>query len=86
MFHIMLQSFTYLFVLSIDSTRIWNSPYKGMVRLTGGDYSNQGLVEVYCNGQWGTVCDDNFSTTTAQVVCRQLGYTGYSTWRSGLTL
>ena len=56
-----------------------------MVRLTGGDYSNQGLVEVYCNGQWGTVCDDYFTTTTAQVVCRQLGYTN-STWNSGLTL
>ena len=23
-----------------------------MIRLQGGDYSNQGRVEVYCNGQW----------------------------------
>ena len=64
----------FYFSLYADSTRIWNSPYNGQIRLTGGTTVNQGLVEVYCNGQWGTVCDDGFGQAEADTVCRQLGY------------
>ena len=66
-----------------DTTKIWNSnPYSGMIRIQGGTYSNQGRVEVYCNGQWGTICDDGFDPNDATVVCRQLGYTGYINYNS----
>ena len=58
------------------TTRIWNSPYDLQIRLSRALYTNQGLVEVYCNRQWGTVCDDSFGLTDANTVCRQLGYTG----------
>ena len=60
-----------------DSERIWDSPSSGDIRLTNGTYSNEGLLEVYCNGEWGTVCDDTFGTTEANVACRQLGYNDY---------
>ena len=61
-----------------DFTRIWDSnPYPGMIRLRGGAYTNEGLLEVYCNGLWGTVCDDGFDNDDAVTVCRQLGYNNY---------
>ena len=60
-----------------DSTCIWDNPYDGQIRLQRGTYSNQGLVEVYCNGEWGTICDNGFGSTEATVVCHQLGYNDY---------
>ena len=69
----------------IDTTRIWNSnPFAGMIRLQEGKYSNEGHVEVYCNGQWGTICDNGFSSTDALTICKQLGYNHYNSYSSQL--
>ena len=33
-----------------------------------------GRLEVFFQGRWGTVCDDDFNNNAARVVCRQLGF------------
>ncbi|XP_064388301.1 deleted in malignant brain tumors 1 protein-like isoform X2 [Halichondria panicea] len=40
---------------------------------TGRNVST-GLLEVYAGGEWGTVCNDLFDQTSADFVCRQMGY------------
>lgn len=57
----------------------------GALRLVGGSNIYEGRVEMCFNNTWGTVCDDGWTTTTALVVCRQLGLdsTGTITLRAG---
>ena len=49
---------------------------QGAIRLIGGTSSREGRVEVCINNQWGTVCEDFWGTSDANVACRQLGYSG----------
>jgi len=46
------------------------------VRLVGGPSSQEGRLEVFHDGIWGTVCGDYFNDAAATVVCYMLGY-GY---------
>lgn len=53
------------------------------MRLEGGTYDNEGRVEIFVNGQWGTVCDDGWTITNSDVVCRELGFIGAITYYTG---
>ncbi|MGH0133870.1 UNVERIFIED_CONTAM: hypothetical protein FKN15_014433 [Acipenser sinensis] len=41
---------------------------------------NEGRIEVFYNEEWGTFCDDDFSTENAHVLCRHLGFISATGW------
>ncbi|KAL8625611.1 hypothetical protein ACOMHN_043886 [Nucella lapillus] len=50
----------------------------GAMRLAGGTEHGEGRVEVYndVRGEWGGVCGDQMTPTTADLACRQMGFPG----------
>lgn len=43
-------------------------------RLVNGGVAHEGRVEVYHDGEWGTVCSDSFGNREAEIICGNLGY------------
>lgn len=49
------------------------------VTMTGDEGAirqSSGYLEIFHEGEWRGVCDDGFTATNAEVVCRQLGMSG----------
>lgn len=46
----------------------------GDVRLRDGTNHLEGRLEICMNNAWGTVCEDEFTSAEARIVCSQLGF------------
>ena len=48
------------------------------MRLAGSSSSStRGRVELCHNNQWGTICDEGWDNSNAEVICKQLKYSSY---------
>ena len=56
---------------------------EGELFLVGGSTYASGLIEIYHNGTWGTICRRGFSLKEANVACRQLGFMGANSLNFG---
>ncbi|XP_038069553.1 scavenger receptor cysteine-rich type 1 protein M130-like [Patiria miniata] len=46
----------------------------GDLRFGGSSRHYEGRLEIFYDGEWGTICDDDFGISEANVACRQMGY------------
>lgn len=66
-----------MFIKETEQSQLKEIITKNNVRLVTSkdkDDIGGGIVQVYHNGQWGTICDTNWALQAAKVVCNELGY------------
>ena len=71
--YVYLYNFTTKFTF-VGSDTLQASCVDGDIRLVDSSSQLEGRVEMCMNRAWGTVCNNSFSSSDAEVVCTQLGY------------
>lgn len=53
------------------------------MRLKAGGNLGSGRIEIMIDARWGTICHDDWSVTSANVACRELGFgTAHSAFKN----
>lgn len=50
------------------------------LQLVGGTIASEGRIEACINETWGTICDNRWTTTDANIACRELGFVDRGTY------
>ena len=61
-----------LCVKTCEAKSLMKNSSSPRVRLAEGISSLEGVVEVYYNGSWGTICADEWGMNEAKVLCKEL--------------
>ncbi|XP_042873054.1 neurotrypsin-like isoform X2 [Penaeus japonicus] len=56
------------------------APMKYETRLVGGSGAHEGNIQIKVGSEWRWVCDDDFGFESADVLCRDLGFSGAETF------
>ena len=60
-----------LFIVDVAQLRLVDGMFN-----TWNSTTRDGRIEVFSDGEWGTICDIGFDIQDATVICRQLGFPG----------
>lgn len=71
-------SFLFFFLLA----EVGNHPIE-LRRIHSSPRGPSGLLRIFRDGRWGTVCNSSWTLENAQVVCRQLGYSSVVSYMEG---
>ena len=77
--------YQYYFIKSMFYTIAFFIEVQYDLRLVDGENENDGRLEIQISGVWGTVCDDFWEYTDADIACRQLGFSKALLAQSRLT-
>ena len=49
----------------------------GTLQLYNGNTGYEGILEIFYDGTWNSVTNNNWEATDGKVACRQMGFSGY---------
>ena len=68
------QSISHDYTLTDHVTVLFLKPAQLQLRLVGGSKATEGRVEVLHDGEYGTICSEQFGDKDARVICKMLGF------------